>query len=230
MKQILLLAIAAVSVARLGIAVTCGTGSLSGYVALGATGCTIGGDTLYNFQILPGSGLTELGGGSVTITPMGGVYTPGLTLSINQSATMGNAIETMFTYDISGPVLYTGISSVLGGSSESTPADGVTGIVNYCEGGNFGSDGVDDCLKPNGALVTVDGVQNTDTGTFSSVPFLAVTDDFMLDSGGGTAKGGTLTNSFTAVPEPVSTALAGLGLALVGAMKVRTSRAKQESK
>ena len=225
MKQFLLLAVVAFSGSHMAAAATCGATSLAAYVALGSSGCTIGGDTLYNFQILAGSGVTELAGGSVTITPSGSIYAPSIAISINQSATAFNAIETMFTYDISGP-LYTGISTVLSGSSESTVNDGVTGLVNFCEGGSFGPDGVDGCTKPNGGLTTVDGVQNTDMSTFGAVPFLNVTDDFQLDSGGGTASGGTLTNSFTAVPEPVSTALVGLGLALAGALKVRSIRAK----
>jgi hypothetical protein len=56
---------------------------------------------------------------------------------------------------------------------------------------------------------------------------VAVTDDFEID---GPASGGTVTNSFTAVPEPMSTSLAGFGLALLGVLKVRSIRAKQESK
>ncbi len=228
MKQILLLAAAIVSVAQLGVASPCTVGTLASYVALGSTGCSIGGDTLYNFQILPGSNVTELSGSSVTLSAMGGTYNPGITISINQSAVAFNAIETMFTYDISGPT-FTGISSALGGSSESTASDGVTGIVNYCDGGSFGPDGVDGCTKPNGSLLTVDGVQNSITGSIANVSFINVTDDFMLDSGGGTAKGGTLTNSFTAVPEPVNTALAGLGLALAGALRFRSMRASKRS-
>jgi hypothetical protein len=225
MKQFLLLAVVAFSGSQIAGAATCGATTLAAYVALGSSGCTIGGDTLYNFQILAGSGVTELAGSSVTITPSGSGLAPSIAISINQSATAFNAIETMFTYDIAGP-LYTGISTVLSGSSESTVNDGVTGLVNFCEGGSFGPDGVDGCTKPNGGLTTVDGVQNTDMSKFGGVTFLNVTDDFQLDSGGGTASGGTLTNSFTAVPEPLSTALVGLGLALAGALKVRSTRAK----
>jgi hypothetical protein len=225
MKQFLLLAVVAFSGSQIAGAAACGPTSLTAYVALGSTGCTIGSDTLYNFQILAGTGVTELAGGSVTLAPSGSIYAPSIAISINQSATAGNGIETMFTYDISGP-LYTGISSVLSGASESTMNDGVTGIVNFCEGGSFGPDGVDGCVQPNSSLLTLDGVQNTDMASFGAVPFLNVTDDFLLLSGGGTAFGGTLTNAFTAVPEPVSTALAGFGLALAGILKVRSNRAK----
>jgi len=233
MKQFLLLAVVAFSGSQIAAAAACGTTTLAAYVALGSGGCTIGGDKLYNFQILAGSGVTELAGGSVTITPSGSIYAPSIAISMNQSATAGNGIETMFTYDISGP-FFEGISSVLSGSTASTVNDGVTGIVNFCEGGIFGADGVDGCTGPsNGGLLTFKGFnqvpsidQLSDMSTFSAVPFLNVTDDFLLLSGGGTASGGTITNSFTAVPEPISTALAGLGLALVGVLKVRANRAK----
>jgi hypothetical protein len=70
-------------------------------------------------------------------------------------------------------------------------------------------------------------VDNGASGTFAGVLFLNVTDDLIIDPGlSGTATAGTLTNSFTAVPEPVSTALVGLGLTLAGAIKIRSLRAK----
>jgi hypothetical protein len=231
MKQFLLLALAAVSTGGLGLAGPCGAGSLASYVALSSGGCTIGSDKLYNFQILSGiSGGTAIAPGSVNLNPTGGSLNPLLTISTTQSASAGVPLEAIFTYDISG-ALFTGISAVLSGTSE-TGDGGVTGIVNFCEGGSFGSDGVSGCGFANGALLTLDGgVQPSDNSQFAGVSFLNVTDDFTIDPGViGTATGGTLTNSFTAVPEPVSFTLTGLGLALAGALKVRSSRAKQESK
>jgi hypothetical protein len=230
MKQVLLLALATFAVARLGVAGSCGVGSLASYVALGAGGCTVGGDTLYNFKILSGiSGGTAIAPGLVNLSISGGGLNPSLLISTSQTATGGTPLEAIFTYDISGP-LFTSISTLLSGSSE-TVDGGVTGLINFCEGGNFGPDGLDGCTKANGGLLTLDGLQNSDMGTFAGVSLLNVTDDFIIDPGtAGTASAGSLTNSFTAVPEPFSTALAGIGLTLAGLMKVRAARAKQENK
>ena len=84
----------------------------------------------------------------------------------------------------------------------------------------------------NGGLLTLDGVQNTDMSTFAKVSIVNVTNDFTIDPGtSGTASGGTFTNTFAAVPEPFTSALAGLGLALVGAVKVCASgRSKKAHK
>ena len=225
MKRVLLLAVSAVAASQLGVAASCSSGSLASYIALGSSGCTIGGDTLSNFKLLTGStGATPIVTSLVTLNPTGGTLNPVLTISTNQTATT-NSLETIFTYSISGSS-FTGISAVLGNSSESGTGD-VTGLVNFCEGSSFGPDGVTGCAGANGGLTTLDGIQNTDMATFGKVPFLNVTNDLEFD---GPATGGTLTNSFTAVPEPMPTALAGFGLLFVGAMRVRCLRAKQESK
>jgi len=230
-KQVSLLALAALSVARLGVAASCVGGTLAGYVSLGAGGCTIGNNTLYDFKVFSTgtAGATELAAGLVSLTPSGGNYNPSLALSVNQTDTAPTILETFFTYDISGAG-YTGTAASLGGSSE-TVDGAVTGIANYCLGGNFGTDGVDGCPGTNGAIVTADGFQNSDSAGFSKVPFINVTDDFTLDGGTlGTASGGTFTNSFTAVPEPVSIALAGLGLILAASHRKRATRSNKEIK
>ena len=229
MKQVLLLALTAVAVSQLGVAASCSSGSLATYLALGSSGCTIGGNTLSNFTILTGlSGGTPIAPSSVTLNPMGSTFAPGLTISTSQSASAGVPLEAIFTYDISGP-LYNSISAMLSGSSE-TVDGAVTGIVNFCEGGMFGPDGVSGCASANGSLLTLDGTQNMDSATFSKIATLAVTDDLTFDPGlSGTATGGTFTNSFTAVPEPLTSALAVFGFALVGALRVRSLRTQSTS-
>jgi hypothetical protein len=213
-KQVSLLAFAALSIGRLGIAGPCSSGTLATYVSLGAAGCTIGNNTLYDFTVFSSgtTGATELQSLSVNLNPSGGNYFPTLAVSVTQTATDGNLIETFFTYDISGAG-YIGTSATLSGSSETLPDGAVTGIENYCEGGSFGPDGLDGCPGANGALVTADGFQNADSAAFSKIPFIAVTDDFTID---GPASGGTFTNSFTSVPEPISISLTGVGLILAG--------------
>jgi hypothetical protein len=146
------------------------------------------------------------------LAPSGGNYLPTLAVSFSQTATDGNSVETFFTYDIAGAG-YIGTAATLSGSSETPPDGAVTGIENYCEGSSFGPDGVDGCPDPNGALVTADGFQNADSAAFSKIPFIAVTDDFTLD---GPASGGTFTNSFSSVPEPISISLTGIGLIVAG--------------
>jgi hypothetical protein len=224
-KQVSLLALTVLSVARLGVAASCAGGTLSGYVSLGSSGCTIGENTLSDFKIFASgtAGASEINPGLVTITPLGGNYNPSLSLSVNQTATAPSLLEVFFTYEISGPG-YVGTSAALSGASE-TVDGAVTGIENYCEGGAFGPDGVDGCPGANGALVTADGFQNSDSDSFSKVPSLNVTDDFTIDGGtAGTASGGTFTNNFTAVPEPAAAALGGLGMLLAAAYRGRSNK------
>ena len=228
MKQVLILALATASFAGLGLAAPCGIASLAAYSAASFS-CTIGGDTLSNFSVLAPLYGSQIANSSIIVTPSGSTYNPTLTFSTNPMLMVsgGNALETYFSYDISGQP-YVGISSTLSGSAEKL--DGaVNDIVSFCEGGSFDSNGV--CSLPNSSLSTVDGALNTDMANFGAVSMLNVTNDFVIAAGtSGAATGGTFTNSFTAVPEPFTTALTGLGAALVGVLKIRGLRAKQESK
>ncbi len=60
-----------------------------------------------------------------------------------------------------------------------------------------------DVPAPRDSLLTLDGVQNADSASFSAAGFLNVTDDFTIDGGlAGSASAGTLSNHFSTVPEP----------------------------
>jgi hypothetical protein len=200
---------------------TCVTGSLASYVALGVGGCTIGGDTFSNFMDLGGTfGATQLNPAAVTITPLGGSLNPGLTASVRQTAT-GSIVETMFSYDVSG-ITYIGESITLSGASE-TGTGAVSDIQNYCEGGNFGPN-ISGCAGTSGTLLTVDGVQNQDSATFDPPHFLNLIDDLTLDGTGGSASGASITDRFTAVPEPTAVMITVLGFTFLIASKSRFRR------
>lgn len=203
---------------------TCSSGTLATYIGLGSGGCTIGADTLYDFQTVSGiSGATAISTADVSISPLGGSFNPGITASVTQVAGANTQLELLFTYQISGSS-YVGDSITLAGSSES--ADGaVTDIQNFCAGGTFGPDGVTGCTGFAGSLLTLDGVQNQDSTALGPVSFIDVTDDLTLDGGlMGSASGGTITDRFSAVPEPFDYCLTGLGLALGLGAKLTSAR------
>jgi len=224
LKHFLLLAAMAVLSSRLCSAAPCASGSLSSYVALGTGGCTLGGNTLFNFQILSGTaGATPIAPGDVTIAPLGGTFDPGIDVSLTQTAASGTLLESLFTYQIAGNS-FVGSSLTLANSSET--ADGaVTDIQNFCAGGAFGPDGVTGCSGFAGSLLTLDGLQNHDSASFSPTGLLSITDDFTLDGGlQGSASGGSFTDRFTATPEPGTFLITGLALAMAAGLKLRFRR------
>jgi hypothetical protein len=204
-------------------AAPCGNGSLASYIALGSGGCTIGSNTLFGFQTVSGTaGATPIATSALAIAPFAGSTSFGFTAALTQTAGANARFETIFTYRVSGNS-YTGSSLSLAGSSE-TRDGAVTDIQNYCAGGTFGPDGVTGCAALTGALVTLDGIQQTDSASFGAVGSLSITDDFTLDGGlGGSASGSNFTDQFTAgsisaVPEPFGFSLMNLGLWLVLAL------------
>jgi hypothetical protein len=206
----------------------CSSGTLATYEALGSTGCTIGAATVASFMAVSGTtGATAINPTTVTVTPSGGTTDPELTFSVSLTATNPTMLESIFTYMISGPA-FTMDMITLSGSSETVDGD-VTDIQNYCVGGSFGPDGVTGCTgSTSGALLTLDGIQNTDQTTVAGVSLLSITDDFVLDGGtAGTASGGTFLDQYTAtststVPEPGAFLLTATGLALSAFWKFRS--------
>lgn len=205
-------------------AATCTDGTLASYIGLGAVGCTIGANTLYDFHTVSGiSGATPISTADVSIAPLGGNFDPGITASVSTVAGANTQLELLFTYQIAG-TSYVGDSITLAGASE-TGDGAVTDIQNFCAGGTFGPDGVSSCTGMPGSLLTLDGVQNHDSTTFGPTSFFGVTDDLTLDGGlMGSASGATITDRFSSVPEPISYLLTGLGLALGLGAKLRAAR------
>jgi hypothetical protein len=203
----------------------CVAGSLAFYEGLGATGCTIGTNTLSSFTSLSGTtGATELSPGAVSIQPSGGTADPELQFTVSETVQTPPLLETIFNYRIAGNP-YTQSQIDLSNSSE-TGEGAVTDIQNICEDGSFGPDGVDGCPGVSDSLLTLDGIQNTDSTPLSALSSLSVTDDFTLDPGpSGSASGGVFTDQFTAsttVPEPkMSVLLGAFVLALAATWKRR---------
>ena len=223
MKRLLIMISAVMAAAGLSSAASCGNGSLASYIALGASGCTIGTNTLFGFQTVSGTtGATAVATSALAITPFGSTTSFGFSAGTTQTAAANVLLESIFTYRVSGNS-YTGSSIALAGSSE-TGDGAVTDIQNYCAGGTFGPNGVTGCAALTGALVTLDGIQQTDSASFGGVSLLSITDDFTLDGGlDGSASGGSFTDQFTArsvsaVPEPFGFSLMSLGLGLVLAL------------
>ncbi|MBV8866678.1 MAG: hypothetical protein JO210_14895 [Acidobacteriaceae bacterium] len=188
----------------------CTGGSLASYISLGSGGCAIGTNTLFNFTVLSGTTLaTPIAPGDITISP----FSLGLTAATTVTASTGNLLEALFTYQIAGNP-YVSSSITLADSSQ-TGDGAVTDVQNFCAGGTFGPDGLSGCSGTPGTLIALNGVNSQDSTALGGVTLLSVTDDFTLDGGlSGSATGGTITDRFVATPEPISFLLTGLGLGL----------------
>ncbi len=225
MKHIWLFAAVFVFVEAASATPLCMNGTLAAYEALGAGGCSISSNIVASFMNVSGStGATEISPTLVNIMPGGSTANPSLTFTVSTTANSGSLDEEIFTYIISGAV-YSKDMSTLSGSSE-TGNGGVTDVQNYCAGGTFNSTGVAGCTTPaTGTLLSIDGIQNSDSISLAGPQKVSITEDLTIDSGGtGSASGGTVEDQFTAsaaTPEPAGFLLTFLGLALIGGGKFR---------
>jgi len=210
MKQFLFLASAMMSMAQLCSGSACVSGTLASYIGLGTGGCSIGTNTLSGFQTLSGTAFaTPIDPGMIAITPLAG--DAGFTAAFSATANTGTLAEALFTYKISGNS-YGGSSINLTGSF-ATNDGSVTDVQNFCAGGQFGADGLSNCNGMAGTLIVVSA--GNDQAGFPPAAFLNVTDDFTLDGGtAGSASGGSITDRFGIVPEPLTLLLTAMGLAL----------------
>src|SRR2546423_14355402 len=103
MKRLLIMISTVMAAAGLSSAASCFNGSLASYIALGASGCTIGSNTLFGFQTVSGiAGATAIATPALAITPFGATTSFGFTAATTQTAGANSLLESIFTYRISG--------------------------------------------------------------------------------------------------------------------------------
>ncbi|HMF77061.1 MAG TPA: hypothetical protein VK604_15490, partial [Bryobacteraceae bacterium] len=118
MKRFVILAAAIAGMVQIcSAAPACAAGTLSSYVSLGSAGCIVGTDTLFNFQVLPGTaGATAISPLSVLLSPLSGPSIVGLTSIANVTSSAGSVQESLFTYQLTGGS-YVGSTIILSNSS-----------------------------------------------------------------------------------------------------------------
>ncbi len=223
----------------------CISGTAASYVALGSTGCTINGTwTFSNFSFSDtASGINTPSGGLTnteeTITPLGiGGVGFSFTPTVPWGASGGGVTDVELIYKVTFTGNITSIFQSITGSVDPSnpPSGGFDDITDdYCPAGTLppgscaGVQLLDTKLKT-GTVATP--ATATGTATFAATSVLSVLKDVSANSAGfpGSADAITsFTNCFngtcSAVPEPGSSGLAGLGLGLgliaLGSVKLR---------
>jgi hypothetical protein len=175
-------------------------GTLASYEALGATGCTIGPQTVENFSFSASAG--GIPDTSITVTPTFGTGYYGV-----QFASTGFNIAT-------GSVTY-----VIGFTWDSIPIVGMgdaldPGNVDILTDGCAGAPFVGSSCAGTPVSVHVDATQLTDTVFFSQVVTLGVSNTITLT---GPGDFNSIENDAYVIPEPGSFLLAAFGAAIIAA-------------
>lgn len=201
MRTYALAALLLAAVPSAGIAAPCVPGSLAGYIALGAGGCTIGDATFASFTSGAAPLAIEIDPQFIFVDPLDGAGSVGVTFQLIGAAAAGEVKGNGIGYSVSGPTLV-GRELALGGTM--VVPDGVVTAVQFAPDPLIVFDIGDDAdLFESQALVP---------GTFFDI-FTEIT----LDGGlaGFAGLDVEVTENFR-IPEPASLAVVGLGLAAVG--------------
>jgi hypothetical protein len=205
-------------------AAPCTTETLADYIALGSTGCTIGGYTFYNFQLTADTatgGATPVTASDIEVTGLGPTGTSGASGSDSLFPTdigvdfdtvwavaAGQTLDDNITFDVSvgtgaADVTDAGLvqdSSVTGNGAVTVSEKGCSGIVAPCT--NTWGVATNDTAFVSDSIFTA-------TGT------LSVEKDIAVSGNGGTANLSNVADVFSTseVPEPRAISfLLGLGL------------------
>jgi hypothetical protein len=195
-------------------AAPCLPGSLASYVALGATGCTVGGATFFNFSSLPlQGGAVSIPDSATLVNPVSDPVRPGFRFDVNTDADAGEFFQRVIGYAVSGASL-SGNQLSLAASSV-FPDGAVTVVERKCLDGLFAL-GNSGCTGAELSLVAFDlgfDASLLESMSFPRTTLLGVVVDIAVDGGiDGSASLRSATTQFTAVPEPGTLTLLGLGL------------------
>lgn len=221
----------------------CASSSVTSYVALGASGCTIGSFVFSDFALLPPAA-GAVASSSITVTPlMVGSTMVGVSFGVAPLSSNGLYYDNLVSYRVNG------VAANLTGATVDFTGSGTTGDAavsvaeSLCLGGTFlGADGVSGCSSGNRLdLAVIDigfGADPAYTLGFAPIGSLAVVTDIAYDSGSGSGfvpgSGSTLTSAIKlfsvvaaprAVPEPAAglLMLAGLFAAVRARRRPRAS-------
>jgi hypothetical protein len=206
-------------------AAPCTPGTLASYISLGSTGCTVGNDTFFDFQLLPPVGLggaTAIPATSITVEGLGPLGTTGASavapfLSNDVGVDFGTVWATTAGETLDDDISFS--VSVGGGATSITDA----GLVqdSYTSGNGNVTVTEKGCSGITYPCNQIWGVATNDTSfvadtIFSSTGTLSVEKDIAVSANSGTAGVSSVADVFStsAVPEPRSLSLF-LGLALV---------------
>jgi hypothetical protein len=213
-------------------AATCTPGTLASYISLGTTGCTVGNDTFFNFELI-NNGAT----GGATLVTAADINVEGM----GPTGTSGASAQNSFLPNDIGVDFDTALWAVLSGQSQDDDiafdVSVGTGAVDITDAG---LDQISD-TTPNGTASVTEkgcsgivfpctstwGVDTNDTNfvadtLFSATGTLSVEKDIALNGNLGTAGLSNVADVFSvnAVPEPRALSLL-LGLGLVAGFVFR---------
>jgi hypothetical protein len=216
-------------------AAPCSPGTLASYISLGSVGCTIGGDTFFNFQLLPptgtasGPGAVPIPASAIDVSGLGPLGTSGASgaapflgsdigvdFDAVWAATAGQTLDDNISFDVSvGPGAASITDAGIVQDSYTTGDGSVTVAEKGCSG----------ICTPS----TEWGVATNDTSfvsdqIFTATGTISVEKDIAVDGGSGDSSAG-LSNvadvfSTSEVPEPRALSLL-LGLGLVAGFAFR---------
>jgi hypothetical protein len=205
-------------------AVPCTPGTLTSYIGLGASGCSVDGVQFSGFTALPPlQGGTDIAPDAIVVVPLSDPSTPGLLFQLDVSAAAAEALEAIFQYTVSAPALFGNILSMSGSSAAGDAA--VTVVEDKCLDGSFVPIGPLGCTGTPASLVLFDVGFDALTSAQLSFPGAAsieVVMDIVVDAGlaGSASLGGVTSRFMTAsVPEPGAALFLAGGLA--GAVLLR---------